>query len=219
MQAASDAYPTGMAPPYIMKQYNNMYSVGMVSIVGFDEKDVADSCKVASFESSESLRIAIEVILHLKEFISFVYIPQLAPNNYTVAGGKNACNQFKRIMKKLGARYCKQLAVSGAFHTEYMKSAAAALSTTLERITIHPGHFPVVSNVSNEIYTVDNARQLLFNQLVSPLKWWSAIDAVIESCRVENIVEIGPGNICSSLVKDVNEDGGYQIKYYNISFK
>ena len=34
MQAASDAYPTGMAPPYIMKQYNNIYSVGMVSIVG-----------------------------------------------------------------------------------------------------------------------------------------------------------------------------------------
>lgn len=136
-----------------------------------------------------------------------------------MAGGKNACNQFKRIMKKLGARYCKQLPVSGAFHTEYMRSAAAALNNTLKDITIHPGHIPVISNVSNEVYTVENARELLVNQLISPLKWWSAIDAVIESCRVENIIEIGPGNICSSLVKDVNGDGGYQIEYRSVPFK
>ena len=88
----------------------------------------------------------------------------------------------REIVQKLGAKNAKMLNVSGAFHTPYMDSAAAALSKVLDEADIKMPSIRVYSNVTGKAYTsVDEIKSQLKRQLLEPVRWEQGIKDLIAS--------------------------------------
>merc|ERR1719201_2117611 len=89
---------------------------GMVSVIGLDKGKVADLCKAASDATGEPVAIA-----------NF-----LCNGNYACSGSMAAVDKVAELAKpEFKARMAVKLAVAGAFHTDFMAPAVAALSAAL----------------------------------------------------------------------------------------
>ena len=106
-----------------------------------------------------------------------------------------------------------RLPVSGAFHTPYMQSAQEDLNNILHKIEINTTplnnpDFKVYSNVTGMPFkTTDNIRELLVQQICEPVKWKDIIQDVnvmFKEKRLDNILELGPGNNLKSILGKVN---------------
>ena len=65
-----------------------------------------------------------------------------------------------------------------------------------------PG-IPVYQNVHGQVAgSVDEMRQLLLEQLYSPVRWTSCVSAML-GAGVGQFVECGPGNVLAGLVKRI----------------
>lgn len=94
------------------------------------------------------------------------------------------------------------LAVSGAFHTARMASAAAALQEALSQVPVKAPRIPVYSNVTGEPFPADGdaIKALLQRQLVSPVLWEKTLKAVIAAGKVK-LHELGPGQQVKAMVR------------------
>jgi [acyl-carrier-protein] S-malonyltransferase len=99
-----------------------------------------------------------------------------------------------------------ELPVSAPFHTEMLKPAAEKLSKELEKITVRTGLYPVISNVTGEVYDGNsNIKDYLVKQVYSSVLWEDSINAMI-SQGVDTFIEIGPGKSLSGFVKKINRN-------------
>ncbi len=97
-----------------------------------------------------------------------------------------------------------ELPVSAPFHTEMLKPAAENLSKDLDRVNISTGKFPVVSNVTGEIYKDDaDIKNYLLKQVYSSVLWEDSVDIMI-SQGVDTFIEIGPGKSLSGFIKKID---------------
>jgi [acyl-carrier-protein] S-malonyltransferase len=63
---------------------------------------------------------------------------------------------------------------------------------------------PLVSNVdAAEVRTVEEVREGLVRQVVSPVRWTDSVEKMI-AMGVTRFVEIGPGTVLTGLVKRIN---------------
>ena len=88
----------------------------MVSVVGAGECDVREICYQASSSVGDDIVIA-----------NF-----LGPGNFTLSGSLAACNEVESICSERDAVRAVRLAVSGGFHSEFMRPACDALRTALQ---------------------------------------------------------------------------------------
>ncbi|MCT0218374.1 ACP S-malonyltransferase [Synechococcus sp. CS-1329] len=99
---------------------------------------------------------------------------------------------------------CKRaipLAVSGAFHSPFMASAAEAFAALLEQVPFADASVPVLSNTDPTPSTSGaELKQRLQRQMVSGVRWRETMDQ-LAALGVETVVEIGPGTVLSGLVK------------------
>ena len=97
-----------------------------------------------------------------------------------------------------------ELPVSAPFHTEMLKPAAKNLSEDFKNLTINQGKYPVVSNVTGEIYE-DNVdvKDYLLKQVYSSVLWEDSINTMISE-GVDTFVEIGPGKSLSGFIKKID---------------
>ena len=138
----------------------------------------------------------------------------LAPDVFTLAGSCVACESVKKGFKQFGLKSATILPVSGAFHTKYMYPAVDMLRAAINDANIKIPNFPVMSNVTGERHnstSVSELQQSLLDQLVTPVQWDRCIDNIIESSISFSgqsndtvIYEIGPGSVCSNLLKRKN---------------
>jgi len=159
---------------------------GMVSVIGLDKEKVAELCVAASERSGESIKIA----------------NYLCKGNYAVSGALKACDVLAEIAKpEFKARMTIKLAVAGAFHTEFMAPAVAALEKVLEEVDIKKPRIPVISNVDAKPHS-DPAviKELLANQVTSPVLWENTMDSML-SGDFERAVELGPGKVTAGILK------------------
>ncbi|MCA1960090.1 MAG: ACP S-malonyltransferase, partial [Desulfomonile sp.] len=109
-----------------------------------------------------------------------------------------ACNQIKR------ARGVK-LSVSSAFHTSLMEPARQSLARRLETVALREPVFPVVANVTGEMYPFpDGAKKLMVDQVVSPVLWEECVRTMRDS-GVEVFVEVGPGKVLTGLLRRIDK--------------
>lgn len=101
----------------------------------------------------------------------------------------------------IGARRVVRLNVSGAFHSPLMEPAQEGLREKLRGINFSDPAFPVVSNVTAEPVTSGSeARELLVDQLVSPVRWSASVTRMVEG-GIEAFFELGTGTVLCGLNK------------------
>ncbi len=104
----------------------------------------------------------------------------------------------------IGQLRCKRaipLAVSGAFHSPHMAAPAAAFSDLLDQVPFADATIPVLSNTDPTPETRGDAlKQRLRSQMVTGVRWRETMEE-FASQGIETVVEIGPGNVLTGLIR------------------
>jgi [acyl-carrier-protein] S-malonyltransferase len=153
---------------------------GMAAVIGFDADKIRDVC----------------------DRVGGVYPANFnSPNQVVISGMKDMVQRAMEELKAMGARKVILLNVSGAFHTPFMKDAAAELRKELENAPWQQGRGGVVSNVS-ALVSKDPAtiRDNLVKQLDSPVLWSESMQTLLEK-GFHRFIEAGPGTVLRGLMK------------------
>ena len=106
-----------------------------------------------------------------------------------------------------------KLAVSGAFHSPFMHSAAVGLAEYVKDIDFSAPKMPVYSNFTAQPYEGDY-RSLLVSQTENPVKWQTIVENLV-AAGVDTFIEAGPGKTLSGLIKKINAD----VNVFNVEDK
>lgn len=151
------------------------------------------------------LKLPAECIIELAAPYSDVFpVNYNSPEQTAVAGNPEQLQAFAADVKAAGGR-AVPLAVSGAFHSPYMDSAAEALANYVQTITIQEGTCAVYANYTAEPYTATTAREYIANQVNHPVQWVRTIRRMLAD-GVDCFIEVGPGKTLSGLVKKITAD-------------
>lgn len=126
-----------------------------------------------------------------------------APGQIVIAGHTQAIERAEAIFKEKGIKKVIRLNVSGPFHTSLLKPASDKLATELENVTINTPKVDVFTNLTGE--KVENIKDTLTKQVMSPVKWQQTIQNLI-NLGVDTFIELGPGKTLCSFVKKISKD-------------
>ena len=124
------------------------------------------------------------------------------PGQLVISGEVDAVNCVVELAKaEIGARRCRLLPVSGAFHSPLMAPAQQKFGSVLNSVTMQPPKVDIVMNVTGE-FSADagDIGALLFQQITQPVQWEKTL-RTIEKTGITHFVEVGPGKVLSGLVK------------------
>lgn len=154
----------------------------------------------------------------VKEVLSNVKTGYVDVANYNctgqvvITGEENAVKEASELLLEAGAKRVLPLAVSGAFHSNMMKSASEEFEKGMDGIKISDAKIPVLTNVDAEITTkADDFKIKMPKQIYSSVYWTQSIQKMIEN-GVDTFVELGNGKILAGLIKKINPD----VKIYNV---
>jgi [acyl-carrier-protein] S-malonyltransferase len=107
----------------------------------------------------------------------------------------------KAVMSQVKSKRAIPLKVSGAFHSPLVAAAAAEFQEVLESVEFQPVTVPVLSNVE-PVPSVDAGvlKQRLSKQMTGSVRW-REISLQLPLNGIERVVEIGPGNVLTGLIK------------------
>jgi len=129
-----------------------------------------------------------------------------SPNQIVIAGNKAAVERAVELAKEKGVRKAVILAVSAPFHCALMSPAAERLQPVLAVATFSDLQTPLVTNVDAEIITTgDAAREALFRQVASPVRWSDSVKRLLEA-GVQTFIEVGTGKVLSGLVRSISRE-------------
>lgn len=105
------------------------------------------------------------------------------------------------VSSQLTCKRAIPLAVSGAFHSPFMATAASAFAEKLATVTFADAQIPVLSNTDPRPETNGEAlKARLINQMTSGVRWREIMEQ-FGAAGIETSVEIGPGNVLNGLIK------------------
>lgn len=121
-----------------------------------------------------------------------------SPAQVVISGTPEA---VKLVMSQVKSKRAMPLKVSGAFHSHLMKPAAQEFQKILISVDFQRASVPVLSNIE-PIPTVeaDVLKQRLIDQMTGGVRWREIALALPEN-GIEKVVEIGPGNVLTGLIK------------------
>ena len=118
------------------------------------------------------------------------------------------CEKVKAVKGK-----AVKLAVSGAFHSPFMNTAAEGLAEYLKDIDLKEPTIPIYANATAEPYK-DDYKMLISAQVNHPVKWQKSVENMISN-GVDTFIEVGVGKTLTGLIKKINAD----VKAVNIENK
>ena len=131
----------------------------------------------------------------------------VVPANYNtaeqivVSGEVKGVERVMELAKLNGAKRAVRLPVSGAFHSPLMQPAEEGFREAVLSTEFAEPSFPVFSNVTERpSNSADNARDLLIQQLTSPVRWAGEITQIAAEHPDALFVELGPGNVLTGLL-------------------
>lgn len=166
----------------------------MAAVLGLDDDKVLDCIKEASS-------------------IGYVAVANYnCPGQVVITGESEALAKASELLSAAGAKRVMPLAVSGAFHSELMKSASEEFAKYLEDFSINDAKIPVITNVDAEITTKsEDFKSKMPQQIYSSVYWTQTIQKMIKN-GVDTFIEIGPGKVLAGLNKKINAE----VKTYNV---
>lgn len=121
-----------------------------------------------------------------------------SPAQVVISGTPAAVQE---VIANIKTKRAIPLKVSGAFHSPFMAAAASEFQQVLEAITFNAATIPVLSNVE-PVPTVDAdvLKDRLTGQMTGGVRWRETVQRIAEE-GVQQVVEIGPGNVLTGLIK------------------
>ena len=164
----------------------------MAAVIGLSPPEVDEVCRSAS-EDGEPVQSA----------------NYNSPKQTVIAGAVPAVERAMESARAAGARKVVALRVSGAFHSELMEYAREDLAAAIEKASISRAETPVVANVNARlVMEPGDIRRLLIEQLTCPVRWAESMQTLADR-GVDTVVEAGPGNVLSGLMKRMHR--GFRI--------
>lgn len=136
-----------------------------------------------------------------------------SPQQIVITGDEEAVKKAGELLLEKGARRVVPLAVSGAFHSEYMKSAGEKFGEFVKDFDVKETQIPVVTNVDAE-FTTSDFKEKMSKQIYSSVQWTQSIEKMIEN-GVDTFIEFGNGTVLAGLNRKINPS----ITTYNVSNK
>jgi len=136
-----------------------------------------------------------------------------SPGQVVIAGKVAAVEKAIELLKDAGAKRAMPLPVSAPFHTSLMRPAGEKLAEKIADLNVASPVIPVVHNVHAQTESdPEKIKQLLVQQIYSPVKWTSCIQAMV-AAGVEKTLECGPGKVLSGLSKRIDRSlNSYSIE-------
>ena len=192
----------------LVRDASSDYPGGMAAIIGLDREKVKKICEELGKDGL------------------LVPVNYNSPGQIVISGSKELIPEAIERATADGAKRAVELAVSGAFHTEFMKNAYDVLNEYVNEITFNEPSVPVISNVTAEAMTsADDIRGLITKQLISPVMWTDSVKYMIDD-GVDLFIEVGPGKVLRGLlrrtdksVKCVNVDKAADMEVLVTFFK
>ena len=157
--------------------------VGMAAVMNLDRNALAAVCAEAASAG----------VVEMANFN--------CPGQVVISGDKAAVDRACELAKAAGARRCVPLAVSGPFHTSFMKPAGDALAQKFRAIPFNEPRIPVLFNTLGDVRPEGaSIPELLEKQVQSPVYLEETIRKMAD-LGVDTFVEIGPGKALSGFVK------------------
>ncbi len=133
-----------------------------------------------------------------------------SPKQTVVAASADTIDQVVEAASAQRGRAVK-LAVSGAFHSPLMHSAADGLREYLASVSLREERLPVYANLTAEPYGEDK-KETMAAQCEYPVRWQKTIENMIAN-GVDTFIEVGVGKTLAGLIKKINpEVTVYQIE-------
>lgn len=122
------------------------------------------------------------------------------PKQTVIAGLTLVIDMAIERLREAGIPAMK-IPVGHAFHTGMVAAVQRPLAECLDRISFEAPRIPIISNVTADYYSEnpDQIRQLLVEQIVSPVRWQETVERLYEDGH-RIFIEVGPKNVLSDLV-------------------
>ena len=135
-----------------------------------------------------------------------------SPAQVVITGDTAAVKAAGDYMLANGVRRVVPLAVSGAFHSKYVREAGEKFKEFVKNFSLKDAKIPVVTNVDAEITTkAEDFRSKMPKQIYSSVRWTQTIQKMASE-GVNTFIEIGPGSVLANLNRKIVPDA----KVYNI---
>ena len=155
----------------------------MAAVIGLDDDRVAALCQRAA-------EVGVAVPANFN-----------APGQVVVSGERGAVARVSELATQAGARRVVELAVSGAFHSPLMESAAAQMTPLLQAASFARPQVPVLTNVSAApVENPETLRLHLIEQITRPVRWSATVQR-LAAMGIGRALEVGPGGVLRGLVR------------------
>jgi [acyl-carrier-protein] S-malonyltransferase len=157
---------------------------------------MADAASMTPSGMSAVLGVDRQVVLNAISDLGLTAANDNGGGQIVAAGNLDALAQLAPV----GGRV-RPLAVAGAFHTSYMKSAVQPLHNLAATITTSSPSVGVLSNKDGAV--VKDGREILdriVSQISNPVRWDLCMDALV-SLGVTGVIELAPAGTLVGLIK------------------
>ena len=128
-----------------------------------------------------------------------------SPMQVVVSGLVKDINISEQIFSDNGIKKYVKLNVSAAFHSKFMNDAQNKLTNEIDKINFKNSNLPIISNYDSKINSnIETIIYALKNQMANRVKWTDSIKK-LEKTDTTKIIEIGPGNVLSGLIKRITK--------------
>lgn len=220
LAAAAAVAEKGIKPDYLAG-----FSLGEIAALGFGgvmsyEEAFRLVCKRGELmdkaaKENEGAMVAVmkltpEKVEELaRQFDNTYPVNYNSPAQTVVATTKENADKLVEAVKAEKGKGIK-LAVSGAFHSPFMRSAAEGLGEYLADKELEKPVIPIYSNVTAQPYG-DDIKQLIKSQAESPVQWQKTVENLIAE-GVDTFIEVGVGKTLAGLIKKINKD----VRVFNV---
>lgn len=128
-----------------------------------------------------------------------------APGQVVVAGSAGDITWLTEHGRDLGVRRVIPLKVAGAFHSTFMKPAAAEVADALAEVSFSGPDFPVWSNTTARPHGTEAMADALAAQVISPVRFEECLTDMA-AAGIDTFVHIGPGDVTAGMAKRSVED-------------
>lgn len=129
-----------------------------------------------------------------------------SPAQVVITGAEDAVKATSDYLLVNGVRRVVPLVVSGAFHSEFMKSAGEKFGEFISDVELNDASIPVITNVDAEpTINAEDFRSKMPKQIYSSVYWTQTIEKMVSE-GVDTFIEIGPGKVLAGLNKKIAPD-------------
>ena len=187
------ALPYAQAVPLVKRRSELMQEAvpadeaAMAAILGLDDEAILSLCMEASG-------------IGVAEAVNFN-----SPGQVVISGHAASVARAVDRAKEQGARRAIMLSVSVPSHSSLMRGAGEALFENLKAADFTMPSIPVYSSVAVRPYNdVDDIRDVLRQQVFSPVQWVKTVNTLIED-GTRRIIECGPGKVLAGLCRRIDK--------------